>query len=99
VLKGKRSLYDDFSYSHAVADHSAHRNAYFLPWRAFRPFIPSCSLPEHMLMWPQTAGFSTYLWDMGGQGRREEEGYCIEGATQSDYIHNQMSKQVTNRVT
>jgi hypothetical protein len=33
------------------------------------------------------------------QGRREEEGCCIEGATQSDYIHNRMSKQMTNRVT
>lgn len=35
VLEGKRSLYDDFSYSHAAVEHSAHRNAYFLPWRAF----------------------------------------------------------------
>ncbi|KAJ5585863.1 Di-copper centre-containing protein [Penicillium hetheringtonii] len=32
VLEGKRSLYDDFSYSHASVEHSAHRNAYFLPW-------------------------------------------------------------------
>lgn len=37
VLEGERSLYDDFSYSHALTEHSAHRNAYFLPWRAFRP--------------------------------------------------------------
>jgi hypothetical protein len=29
----------------------------------------------------------------------EAENRSIEGATQSDYIHNQMSKQVTNRVT
>ncbi|KAF2271289.1 uncharacterized protein EI97DRAFT_471308 [Westerdykella ornata] len=28
VLEGKRSLYDDFSYSHALVEHSAHRNAY-----------------------------------------------------------------------
>ena len=37
VLEGKRSLYDDFSYSHASTEHSAHKNAYFLPWRASRP--------------------------------------------------------------
>jgi len=30
---------------------------------------------------------------------KEAEGCCIERATASDYIHNQMSKQVTNRVT
>lgn len=35
LLGGKRSLYDDFSYSHAVVHHSAHGNAYFLPWRSF----------------------------------------------------------------
>jgi len=29
----------------------------------------------------------------------EAEGCCIERATASDYIHNQMSKQVTNTVT
>ena len=29
----------------------------------------------------------------------EADGFCIERATASDYIHNQMSKQVTNRVT
>ena len=39
MLEGKRSLYDGFSYSHASVENSAHRNAYFLPWRAF-----SCSL-------------------------------------------------------
>jgi hypothetical protein len=37
--------------------------------------------------------------DIGGQGRREEESCCIERATQSDHIHDQISKQVTNRVT
>lgn len=41
MLEGKRSLYDDFSYSHASVEHSAHRNAYFLPWRAFRPSLSS----------------------------------------------------------
>jgi tyrosinase len=44
VLEGKRSLYDDFSYSHASMEHSSHRNAYFLPWRAFDP---SPSPPTH----------------------------------------------------
>ena len=29
----------------------------------------------------------------------EAEGCCIERATASDYIHDQMSKQMTNRVT
>ena len=61
VLEGKRSLYDDFSYSHASMERSSHRSAYFLPWRAFQPFLsPSRSFPEHMLTWPQTAGSSTY---------------------------------------
>ena len=46
MLEGKRSLYDDFSYTHASLEHSAHRNAYFLPWRAFH----LSSSPEHMLM-------------------------------------------------
>ena len=50
VLEGKRSLYDDFSYSHASMERSSHRSAYFLPWRAFRPFLsPSRSFPEQML--------------------------------------------------
>jgi len=31
--------------------------------------------------------------------RKEAEGCYIERATANDYIHNQMSKQVTNRVT
>jgi hypothetical protein len=31
--------------------------------------------------------------------KKEAEGCCIERATQSDYIHNRMSKQVTNNVT
>jgi hypothetical protein len=30
---------------------------------------------------------------------KEAEGCCVERATKDDYIHNQMSKQVTNRVT
>jgi len=29
----------------------------------------------------------------------EAEGGCIERARESDYIHNQMSKQATSRVT
>jgi hypothetical protein len=29
----------------------------------------------------------------------EAEGCCIKRATASDYIHNQISKQVTSRVT
>lgn len=45
VLEGKRSLYDDFSYSHASVEHSAHRNAYFLPWRAFQSFL---AFPKHI---------------------------------------------------
>lgn len=35
LLGGKRSLYNDFSYSHAVVHYSAYGNAYFLPWRSF----------------------------------------------------------------
>jgi hypothetical protein len=31
--------------------------------------------------------------------KKEAEGCCIERATQSDYIHHQMSKQVTNKLT
>ena len=34
------------------------------------------------------------MWD-----RKEEEGCCIERATANDYIHNQMSNQVTSGVT
>jgi hypothetical protein len=30
--------------------------------------------------------------------KEEAEGCCIERATQSDYIHTRMSKQVTNNV-
>jgi hypothetical protein len=30
---------------------------------------------------------------------KEAKGCCIASAIQSDYIHNQMSKQVTNEVT
>ena len=62
VLEGKRSLYDDFSYSHALMEPSSHRSAYFLPWRASRPFLsPSRSFPRaHAYVAPQTAGSSTY---------------------------------------
>lgn len=42
MLEGKRSLYDDFSYSHASVEQSAHRNAYFLPWRAFPTSVNPC---------------------------------------------------------
>jgi hypothetical protein len=38
------------------------------------------------------------MWEHSAD-RKEAEGCCIERATASDYIHNQMSKQVTNRVT
>lgn len=54
MLPGKRSLYDDFSYSHASVEHSAHNNAYFLPWRAL--FLPA---PGPMLTLAQTAGSPT----------------------------------------
>lgn len=33
VIEGKKSLYDDFSYSHALVALKTHRNPYFLPWR------------------------------------------------------------------
>ena len=33
-LPGANSLYDDFAFTHNALDHSAHQNAYFLPWRA-----------------------------------------------------------------
>ena len=49
MLEGKRSLYDDFSYSHAAVEPSAHRNAYFLPWRAF-------------IFSPPLTGPTTYLY-------------------------------------
>lgn len=50
LLGGKRSLYDDFSYSHAVVHHSAHGNAYFLPWRSFSfSFFSSFLAPFFLL--------------------------------------------------
>jgi tyrosinase len=58
VLEGKRSLYDDFSYSHAAVEHSAHRNAYFLPWRAF----PSL-LVFHGYTYMSADRWFTYLFD------------------------------------
>jgi len=39
-----------------------------------------------------------WMWEHRAD-RKEAEGCCIERATASDYIYNQMSKQVTNRVT
>jgi len=39
-----------------------------------------------------------WMWEHMAD-KKEAEGCCIERATASDYIHNQMSKQVTNRVT
>ena len=39
-----------------------------------------------------------WMWEHRAD-RKEAEGCCIERATASDYIHNQMSKQVTNTVT
>ncbi|CAO2654359.1 Nn.00g110920.m01.CDS01 [Neocucurbitaria sp. VM-36] len=58
VLEGKRSLYDDFSYSHAAVEHSAHRNAYFLPWHRWFTHLFDTSLR-------QTCGYSgpTPYWD------------------------------------
>ncbi|TQV92122.1 monooxygenase [Cordyceps javanica] len=44
VLEGKRSLYDDFSYSHASVVYSAHRNAYFLPWHRWFTHLFDASL-------------------------------------------------------
>ena len=41
---------------------------------------------------------SCWMWEHRAD-RKEAEGCCIERATASDYIHNQMSKQVTNTVT
>ncbi|KAH3981818.1 hypothetical protein HBI70_152860 [Parastagonospora nodorum] len=58
MLEGKRSLYDDFSYSHALVEHSAHRNAYFLPWHRWFIYLFDTSLR-------QTCGYSgpTPYWD------------------------------------
>ncbi|PSN60132.1 monooxygenase-like protein [Corynespora cassiicola Philippines] len=58
VLPGKKSLYDDFSYSHAAVDHSAHRNAYFLPWHRWFTHLFDTSLR-------QTCSYSgpTPYWD------------------------------------
>ncbi|KAG9258584.1 uncharacterized protein F5Z01DRAFT_203092 [Emericellopsis atlantica] len=58
VLEGKRSLYDDFSYTHALVEHSAHRNAYFLPWHRWFTHLFDTSLRE-------TCGYSgpTPYWD------------------------------------
>ena len=39
-----------------------------------------------------------WMWEHRAD-RKEAEGCCIKRATASDYIHNQMSKQVTNTVT
>ena len=39
-----------------------------------------------------------WMWEHRADPK-EAEGCCIERATASEYIHNQMSKQVTNRVT
>jgi len=39
-----------------------------------------------------------WMWEHRAD-KKEAEGCCIERATASDYIHNQMSKQVTNTVT
>ncbi|OHE92547.1 monooxygenase [Colletotrichum orchidophilum] len=58
VLEGVRSLYDDFSYSHAVVEQSAHRNVYFLPWHRWFLYLFETSLR-------QTCGYSgpTPYWD------------------------------------
>ncbi|OOF92588.1 hypothetical protein ASPCADRAFT_153285, partial [Aspergillus carbonarius ITEM 5010] len=58
VLEGKRSLYDDFSYAHAAVEHSAHRNAYFLPWHRWFTYLFDTSLRH-------TCGYSgpTPYWD------------------------------------
>ncbi|PQK11381.1 hypothetical protein BB8028_0003g00070 [Beauveria bassiana] len=58
VLKGKRSLYDDFSYSHASVEQSAHGNAYFLPWHRWFTYLFDTSLRH-------TCGYSgpTPYWD------------------------------------
>lgn len=58
VLEGKRSLYDDFSYSHASLEHSAHRNAYFLPWRAFPSLLSYVQLAD-----TKPDRWFTYLFD------------------------------------
>lgn len=46
MLEGKRGLYDDFSYSHAAVEHSAHRNAYFFAVVCVPSLLPS---PKHIL--------------------------------------------------
>ncbi|CRG89666.1 hypothetical protein PISL3812_06705 [Talaromyces islandicus] len=58
VLGGKRSLYDDFSYTHASVDHSAHKNAYFLPWHRWFTHLFDTSIRY-------TCGYSgpTPYWD------------------------------------
>ncbi|KAK1520758.1 monooxygenase [Colletotrichum costaricense] len=47
VLEGMRSLYDDFSYSHAAVEHSAHRNVYFLPWHRWFLYLFDASLRQN----------------------------------------------------
>ncbi|TPX18679.1 uncharacterized protein E0L32_002536 [Thyridium curvatum] len=63
ILEGKRSLYDDFSYSHAAVRHSAHRNAYFLPWRASIPVPPFLYCPSSSHTYTSADRWFTYLFD------------------------------------
>ena len=60
MLEGSRSLYDDFSFSHALVEHSAHGNPYFLPWRRFALLICSI-LPANT--YPSADRWFTYLFD------------------------------------
>jgi len=47
---------------------------------------------------PLSVNTFCWMWEHKAD-RKEAEGRCIERATASDYIHNQMNKQVTNTVT
>ncbi|KAF4124345.1 tyrosinase [Geosmithia morbida] len=59
VLDGKRSLYDDFSYSHASLENSTHRNAYFLPWRTSTS-MPLMSASKELRMHLHMYMYDTY---------------------------------------
>jgi len=58
-------------------------------------FLDHVSFSSTLMDWPLTF---CWMWEHRAD-KKEAEGCCIERATASEYIHNQMSKLVTNRVT
>ena len=64
-------------------------------------FVSRSAYPVELGLYSLAFGESwamCWMWEHRAD-RKEAEGCCIERATASDYIHNQMSKQVTNTVT